>query len=169
MDVEMKNINQNLCASKRTFVKELYNNFIIFKVENKNMILKVMFGIYLICGIVLSGFISNKAYVYMNNNTYNKVEVKQVNKPAWQKAIDISDPNAMMYRVDLNNNDKILEKLSYIECISRDDVNAWYCPTDLYNEEIEHLNNKDSNINSVIPTTPYVSHVSKIQKKDYID
>jgi hypothetical protein len=170
----MKNVNQNdkvLYTSKRSFIKELYHNFIIFKVENKSTILKAMFGIYLICGIMVSGLISTKAYAYMNRNTIsNTVQAKQ-NIEEWKRVADLdSSKTVMMYKVDINDNDKILDTVSYRDCIYRDDSNAWYCPVDLYQEEIDHINsvNSKDNNDSVVPSTPYFSHVGKILKADYV-
>lgn len=100
----------------------------------------------------------------------NQISTVQQNIPHWQRVADNPESQkAMFYKVDLNNNDKILEELNYSDCINRDDLNAWYCPVDCYQEELEHINKEkiNSSNKSVVTATPYVSHVSKILKQDY--
>lgn len=60
--VDMKNVENNeiLCASKRNFIKELYHNFTIFRVENKNMILKcLLLSCVIAIGCLVNGFNAN--------------------------------------------------------------------------------------------------------------
>jgi hypothetical protein len=136
--------------------------------KNLNILKKAIVYLCLTIVVVVLGVITCKvSYALVFNNS--QVSTVQSVKPHWQRVAE--NPNnkkAMMYKVDLNNNDKILEKLSYSDCIYKDDSNAWYCPVDCYQEELEHINKvNDSNIKSVVPSTPYVSHISKILKQDY--
>lgn len=118
--------------------------------------------------IVLGVITCKESYALVFDNQVSTVQ--ENNKPHWQRVADnLENKKAMFYKVDLNDNCKIVEELSYSDCIYRDDFNAWYCPVDCYQEEIEHINKEktNSNVKSVVPATPYITHVSKILKQDY--
>lgn len=134
----------------------------------KNVVKGLLVGmVFIVFGVIAC----KESYALVFSDNINQVNtIQENNKPHWQRVADNPEnKKAMFYKVDLNNNDKIIEELSYSDCIYRDDSNAWYCPVDCYQEEIKHINKEkiNSNNESVIPTTPYVSHVSKILKQDY--
>lgn len=74
----MKNQNLSgsniLYTSKRSFIKELYHNFIVFKVEHKSAILKVIFSIYIVIGLLVSSLAGYKAYAYASTGSFNTVK-----------------------------------------------------------------------------------------------